>query len=348
MIQEAIDFLQREVRPNANAMDGDPEALRRGLNGLSQHGWMALRRPEEFGGPALNENDFRQFQEEVARASGALAFLQTQHQSAVSMIAKGSNDRLKGRVLPHTHNGERLIGIGFSQLRRPGPPILRAEFTDGGFLITGHIPWITGFGFFHEVLIGAQLPDGRAVFGLIPFSPQDEIQYSGPMKLAAMESAQTVTADLKDWFLAEHEVVDIKPSGWIMRNDMINITLQGFFAVGCARAGIDVVREQAEKRNKEFMRETAIALEEELLTCREKLQAAQAMSEETTEEKLHLRAWAIDLAGRCAHAAVTASGGAANSTDHPAQRILREALVFTVSGQTELIQKATLERFVRK
>jgi alkylation response protein AidB-like acyl-CoA dehydrogenase len=263
------------------------------------------------------------------------------------MIAKGTNDRLKERILPHTHNGDRLIGIGFSQLRRPGPAVLRAEYEEGGFTIDGHIPWITGFGFFGEVLIGAQLPDGRAVFGLIPFQPEEGISYSKPMKLAAMEAAQTVTADLTGWFLPAHDVVDIKPAGWIMRNDMINITLQGFFAIGCARAGIDVVREQGIRRDKTFISEAADALEREVHQCRERLQAAQAMGEETTEEKLQLRAWAIDLAGRCAHAAVTASGGAANSRDHSAQRILREALVFTVSAQTEPIQKATLERFVR-
>ena len=71
------------------------------------------------------------------------------------------------------------------------------------------------------------------------------------------------------------------------------------------------------------------------------------MDEETTEERLNVRAWAIDLAARAAHAAVTASSGAANSLEHPAQRIYREALVYTVSAQTTPIMEATLRRLVR-
>jgi hypothetical protein len=62
---------------------------------------------------------------------------------------------------------------------------------------------------------------------------------------------------------------------------------------------------------------------------------------------LHLRAWAIDLAVRCAHAAVTVSSGAANYSNHAAQRVYREAIVFTVSGQTTAVMEATLNRLVR-
>jgi alkylation response protein AidB-like acyl-CoA dehydrogenase len=77
---------------------------------------------------------------------------------------------------------------------------------------------------------------------------------------------------------------------------------------------------------------------------------AQAVSgeEATTEEKLQIRAWAIDLAVRCAHAGVAAHSGAANALSHPAQRVYREALVFTVSAQTTDIMRATLDRIARR
>jgi alkylation response protein AidB-like acyl-CoA dehydrogenase len=66
------------------------------------------------------------------------------------------------------------------------------------------------------------------------------------------------------------------------------------------------------------------------------------------EERLQLRAWAINLAVRCANAAVTVSSGAANYKNHAAQRVYREALVFTVSGQTTAVMEATLARLVSK
>jgi len=65
-------------------------------------------------------------------------------------------------------------------------------------------------------------------------------------------------------------------------------------------------------------------------------------------DRLQLRAWAIDLAVRCAHAAVTVSSGAANYSDHPAQRVYREAMVYTVFGQTTPVMEATLARLISK
>ncbi|MBL8059135.1 MAG: acyl-CoA/acyl-ACP dehydrogenase [Chthonomonas sp.] len=347
MFEAAFEFLHAEVSPRANEIDGNLDALRVALRGLCDCGLMALKRPEGYGGPACSEPEFRAFQEEVARASGALAFLQTQHQSAVGLIAKGNNEKLKQEMLPKMHGDEALTGIAFSQLRRSGPPITRATKTDGGYIINGSLPWATGHSLFRNVLLGAALDDGSSVFGIAPFTDCDTIKYSPPMRLAAMESAQTVSAELHSHFLPDELVVDLKPPGWILRNDMINITLQGFFAIGCARAGVDVIRQSAAQRDRHSLNQAAALLEKEIAACRGQLQSAQAASEETTQEKLELRAWAIDLAGRCSHAAVAASGGRANSLNHPAQRIVREAIVFTVSAQTEAIQEATLRRLTR-
>ncbi len=348
ILENAVAFLRDEVAPRANEIDRDVEALRWAMQGLCDRGLMALRRPDEFGGPGFDEPMFREFQESVARYSGSLAFLQTQHQSAVSMIAKGENDALRRKVLPTMGNGERLIGIGFSQLRRPGPPLLTATPVDDGYLLDGTVPWVTGYGLFHEFLIGASLPDGRAVFGIVPFHDSPGITFGPVMRLAAMESPQTVTASLSQFFLRLDQTAFIKPSGWIQNNDMINIALQGFFALGCARAGLDQLLTAFEKKGLAFIEDAHRALTAELGECKRQMIEAQSSGDEeaTTDEKLRIRAWAIDLAVRCAHAGVTAHSGAANSVDHPAQRVYREALVFTVSAQTGDIMRATLERTV--
>jgi alkylation response protein AidB-like acyl-CoA dehydrogenase len=359
LLLEAERFLLEDVRPRAEAIDGDPAQLRWAVNGLCERGLMALKRPEQFGGPAISEEEFRQFQETCARASGALAFLQTQHQSAGSMISKSNNEALKQAYLPLMHDGRKLVGIGFSQLRRPGPPVMRAEPVQGGYLLNGHVPWVTGWDFYSEFLAGATLPDGRAVFAVVPLrtitSPQADtkdlttLRVSEPMQLAVMQAANTVTVDLESFFVPEEQVAFIQPAGWIQRNDMINVALQGHFAIGCAQAGIDILDQVARKKNLRFLCKAADSLQAELDRCRETTKQAQAQAnEETTQERLHVRAWAIDLAVRCAHAAVTASSGAANSVKHPAQRVYREALVFTVSAQTTEIMEATINRLVSR
>jgi alkylation response protein AidB-like acyl-CoA dehydrogenase len=360
VLEAAERFLREEVAPRAQEIDGDPEELRWALTGLCQRGLMALRRPEQYGGPEISEEAFRHFQESCARYSGTLSFLQTQHQSAGSMIAKSDNEALKDEYLPKMGDGEKLVGIGFSQLRRGGPPIMKAVEAEGGYVLDGHVPWVTGFDFYSEFLLGATLPDGRALFVVVPLSSTPPFQIEGdtveggikispPMKLAAMEAANTVTVDFERYFVGSEKVCYIREAGWIKNNDQINIALQGHFALGCAQAGLDILQAAGEKKALDFALQTHLALAKELAECREQTRLAQkgVAIEEATVERLRVRAWAIDLAVRCAHAAVAVSSGAANSVNHPAQRVYREALVYTVSAQTTQIMEATLERLVR-
>ncbi len=347
ILQIAEEYLDSEIAPNANLIDGDEEALRKALQGLRDRQLMALRRPVEFGGPDLDESLFRLFQESVARRSGSLAFLQTQHQSAVSMISRWGTEELKSRYLPRMAD-EHLVGIGFSQLRRPGEPILKAVRVDGGYRLDGKVPWVTGHSYYHDFLIGAALPGGESIFGIVPFIDTEQdggaIHFEGPMRLAAMESPRTMSANLTNWLLRDEEVAFEKPSGWLANNDMINVTLQAWFALGCARAGLDIVLKAFESRGSEFLKVAWERLDDELGMCREEI----AADNPDVGERLKARAWAIDLAARCAHAGVVSSSGAANSIYHDAQRVYREAMVYTVSAQTKEIMEATLNRLVNR
>jgi alkylation response protein AidB-like acyl-CoA dehydrogenase len=348
LLEAGETYLREVVGPMANQIDSDMEALKVAFKGLCDLELMALRRPKEFGGPEFTERQFRQHQETVARYSGSLAFLQTQHQSAGTLIAKGDNDRIRSEYLPKMANGEKLVGIGFSQLRRPGEPILKAVKTDEGYRLTGLVPWVTGLGIMHEFMIGAALDDGRAVFGPVPFVDTEldggSIKFGEVMELAAMESPQTVQAHLDNYLLREEDVVIIRPAGWIQNNDMINVLLQGFFALGCARGGLDIVLQAYERKQAAFIKTAWDKLDAELMECRELMISGGG----DVEDRLQVRAWAIDLAARCAHAGVASSSGAANSVKHNAQRVYREALVFTVSAQTAPIMEATLNRLTAR
>jgi alkylation response protein AidB-like acyl-CoA dehydrogenase len=345
LLRMAEEYLETEVAPNANIIDGDEEALGVALQGLRDRELMALRRPVEYGGPGLDETSFRLFQEAVARRSGSLAFLQTQHQSAVSMISKWAKEDLKARFLPRMAD-EHLVGIGFSQLRRPGEPILKAVRVDGGYRLDGTVPWVTGHSYYQDFLVGAALPSGESVFGIVPFvdSAADggAITFKGPMKLAAMESPRTMSATLTNWLLKDDMTAFEKPAGWLANNDMINVTLQAWFALGCARAGLDIVWKAFESKHASFIESAWQALDSELSRCRTKI----LEDDPDVSARLRARAWAIDLAARCAHAGVASSSGAANSIYHDAQRVYREALVYTVSAQTKEIMEATLNRLV--
>jgi len=166
---------------------------------------------------------------------------------------------------------------------------------------------------------------------------------SAPLDLAAMAVTQTVTIDVHDHFIPESDVVDLHPPTWIQENDRIAVVLQSPLALGCAQAGIDVLRDEAAKRNSAVMAGAAERLDRDLEICRQ--EAYRAMEENSDLDRgLRARAAAIELAGRTTHAAVVAASGAGNLMSHPAQRVYREALAFSVLALSPPIQEAALRR----
>lgn len=346
--KNVCSILQNSVAPIANEIDCNQEALKTALMSLGKLGLLALQIPQKSGGLELNQQDFFNYQLLIARYSGALAFLQTQHQSAAAMLASSENCQLKQQYLPHLSQGKRLLGIAFSQLRRSGEAPVKAFPTRGGYYIEGIVPWISGWNIFQEFIIGAQLPDGRAIFGILPLIDTNQlsgsITFSEIMPLCAMNSTNTVSATVKNWFLSDEQVVSIKSVNWIQSNDRKKVLRFSAFAIGCALAGIDIIRETSKTKSMAFIQDASISLQAEVNQCRKAIEEANKNPDTDFGKKLHLRATAINLAQRCAAAAVTVSSGAANHKNHGAQRVYREALVYTVSGQTTAIMEASLAK----
>jgi kynurenine formamidase/alkylation response protein AidB-like acyl-CoA dehydrogenase len=340
-------FLRSQVAPNANTIDGSCDALFLALRGLGSLNLLALRVPEKWGGREISETNFGEFQELIARYSGALAFLQTQHQSAAGMLAVSNNHLLQEKYLPGMGSGEVLVGVGFSQLRREGEPLTTAKPVEGGYLLNGVVPWVTGWGILHEFIVAATLVDGSAVFGMIPLKQKEGLEFGEVAELAAMPSTNTVAVKLNNWFLTNESVVFIKQPGWIHQQDKKNILKSTFLATGCALAGLDIIDDISHKKNLSFIHDAFVSLHQELSNCRGAIRKAQQNLTVNIAENLHLRAWTIDLATRISHAAVTVSSGAANYKHHHAQRVYREALVYTVTGQTRDVMAATLDKLTR-
>jgi alkylation response protein AidB-like acyl-CoA dehydrogenase len=341
-LDDARDFLAQWVRPRANAIDRNLSDLRDALHELGRRGYLGLRIPRDFGGLEFGPLDFRRFQEASARASGALAFLESQHQSASGLIVRSPNAPLRARLLPRLASGAESAAIAFSHLRRSGPPALTAAAVPGGYRLDGHLPWVTGWSLFTHCVTAAVLPDQRVLFAYHPLTPSAALVPSEPLDLAAMAVTQTVAVDVRDLQIPEADVVEVHPATWIQQNDRIAVALQSPLALGCAQAAIDVLQEEAARKQRPAMIDAAARLEAELAEVRE--EAYRAMEENVDlERSLRARSAAIELAGRAAHAAVIAAAGAGNVMTHPAQRVYREALAFSVLALFPPIQDATLE-----
>lgn len=300
----------------------------------------------------MNAADYRRLQISLARASGALTFLQTQHQSAVAKLVQSQNKFLQQEFFPGVGKGDILIGVGFSHLRRPGVPIMQATETADGYLLTGKVPWITGYGFFGYFILGATLPDGRELYGVLPL--QNEVQESGgtiicsePMDLIAMTATNTISAKINQWLLKSDRLVKINPAGAIHASSRHNILHHGFFSLGCAYGGLDILRAIAETKQLEFIQESWQSLHQEVQQIEQAAIASISDNQSTYQQQLQLRIETIDLAQRCSLAAVIASSGAANDFNSNAGRVYREAMLFSISGQTTDVMEASLKSLLK-
>lgn len=342
-------FARAELAPQADRLDRDPAALGAALAALGDRGWLALRLPPALGGAGFDGPTYGRFCEILARHSGALAFLQTQHQGAAASLASGADPAIAAMLAAGLGAdlawGRRRVGSSFSHLRRPGEPVLRAlPDGDGGYRLWGRVPWATGAGCFPELLLAAQLPDGGAIFGWVPLGDADAPDGGRlrclPLELAAMGSTGTVAIAVENWPLGADGAVLRKPPGWLAAADRQKVLNHAYFALGCARAGLDALAAAGDRRPSPTLHQTWKRLDAALNRCRAAILAARPA--DPFADRLALRVRAIALALDCARAAVVASGGAALGDRHPAQRVYREAMTFAVAGQTAAVAEATL------
>ena len=105
LLTQVEDYLRQQVAPKACQLDQDPQALCQAMVELGKLQLLGLRVSQRWGGQGIDKLTYLRFQELVSRYSGSLAFLQTQHQSAASMLAASRNEELKETGLGRRDSG---------------------------------------------------------------------------------------------------------------------------------------------------------------------------------------------------------------------------------------------------
>ena len=354
--------------PNATETDLSNGPNRANFAALAESRLLGMGMPTEWGGLGLSGAAQKEITEIFASYCGVTTFTQAQHHGPQRMILNGPNDDLKRRLLPDLTAGRRLCAVSFAHLRRPGSPVLRAEpMEKGGFRLFGTAPWVTGYGLMNQCVFGATLPDGRHVYLWSPFNRADfpdlfetvsgppraewgTLSASAPLPLCAMNASATVELTLDGWFVPAAHWLSESDRETMRVNDRRNILGAAPMPLGCAKASVRLLCETGEKRGIPAVVRAAAALQSEWAELKATVEARSGAADhaESFAKALETRAWCIDFAGRAALAAVSASSGGANSVRHPAQRLLREAMFYSIQAQTQDVMEATLNRLTRK
>jgi alkylation response protein AidB-like acyl-CoA dehydrogenase len=217
-----------------------------------------------------------------------------------------------------------------------------------------------------QVVFGATLPDGRFVYLWSPgdrgefselFAMRDphspewgEMTASAPIPLCAMNASSTVALRMKNWYIPADHLLAESDRETMARNDRNGVLGATAMPLGCATAALRVLCDTAERKAIPAIQRAAAAFKSEIADAHAELEDWSTRNAEADffENAVNIRAWCIELAVRASHAAITAVSGSANSLDHPAQRLMREAMFYTIQAQTSEVMTATLDRLVSR
>jgi len=293
-------------------------------------------------------------QESVVRGYLALSgacltttFIITQYTGACRRIANSENQDLKERLLPDLAQGKLFATVGISHLttsrRHLSTPVLRAERKEGGFLLDGFSPWVTGAAYADSVMIGATLMDGDQATDeqLLVALPTNLSGVSAPEPAQLVGVSASATGELRlDQVFVEDQ--------WLLAGPTENIMSKGAsspggyetstLALGLADAAINFLATEAAKRAD--LGAPLAALRQEHDDVSKTLFAVVHGTPDCSTETL--RQQANSLALRSAQAALAAAKGTGYVLGHPAGRWCREALFFLVWSCPQPVLSANL------
>ncbi|HEX5324177.1 MAG TPA: acyl-CoA dehydrogenase family protein [Capsulimonadaceae bacterium] len=351
LLRQAWRIADDLLRPCASAADRGAidGPVKSNIHALAELGFLGLSVPAQYGGFDADEATRHEYTEILASACGVTAFTQHQLQTAALHISLSPNESLKGGVLPEIAAGRTLCGVALSHLRRAGDCCLSAEPAEGGYLVNGTIPWISGWGLIDSFVFGASLREtGEHLFAYVDIAnAKDSLRAGEPVELVVMNASGTVEVQVENLFVSDDCVLNIQPAELFHQYDHKMITSHTALPLGCARAAAAYLRELGDKQEREELVSLAIAVSYETDQCRREALTWNCDCVEHPEYDsyaLRARAQSIVLALRAAHAAVTVTGGRAHLTHSTAQRLLREAQFYTTVVQTPGVQSSTLDQ----
>ena len=209
IIEVAEDIADRVLFRAAMETDSAEMVPRAHLDVLGEAGLYGLMGPVEYGGLGLKPRDQWAVIERLASGCLSTAFVWIQHQTPVRELTSSPNEALREQWLAEMCAGRLRGGIALGGLQQ-GSAGLRAEPVEGGWLISGEAPYVTGWGLLDVVLIAALTPDNRVLRALVDAVESEAL---GPerLRLVAANASSTGRLHIDGLFVPSERVTSIAP-----------------------------------------------------------------------------------------------------------------------------------------
>jgi alkylation response protein AidB-like acyl-CoA dehydrogenase len=312
--------------PDAMRVDGMDAVPAVQLDALAAEGLYGAPAPPAAGGLGLDLATTCAVTEELASGCLATTFVWVQHRGLVMTLAAASTPvSLRDQWLGPACQGKVRGGIALGGLI-PGPPLLRALATEGGWRLDGQAPWVTGWGLIDLLLVMARGPGDTIVNLIMDAAAQPGLTVSR-QRLAAVNASVTVQLGFDGATLPAGRYVSQEPFDPVASLRPEGLRINGSLALGVAGRCCRLLGPGP--------------LDDEVAACRTRLDDALGAD---VEAMAQARAAASGLAVRAAAALTVSDGSKSIMTGQHAQRLAREALFLLVFGSRPAIKSALLRQ----
>jgi alkylation response protein AidB-like acyl-CoA dehydrogenase len=331
MVERAHTIAEEVLFPAALEVDAQGAIPGSHFDLLAAQGFYGLAGDPERSGIEVDFPSFVRILETLSGGCLTTTFTWIQHHSVVRGLTGTANTDLREKYLDAALRGELRGGVSFAGAI-PQPPRLWATATDGGWLLSGEAPFVTGWGLVDVLQISARntalragQSTGTIVTGLVDAQASAGITVE-ELHMIAAQGSNTVRLRFADYILPAQMVTAEVSHCDFLANQVMSSRRSGCLAMGVAGRCIRMIGEAGRPQVAEL-------LQAEQDVIRNRLDAGLGAPETLPAA----RAAASELAYRAAGALVVAAGSSGILARQDAQRLVREAtFTLVVAGRPEI------------
>lgn len=326
-IERARQLSEEVFAPHADAVDRTGVIPAEHFDLLADGGFYGVTMSDDLDAAAFTEAG------EVL-VSGCLAttFVWAQHLGVARRIATSPNHELRERLTEDLRRGRVRSGVSYAGA--DDRALLRARRVDGGYVLDGKAPFVTGWGLIDVLGIMARdVDDPQSLISVIVPAEESAAVTAVPIPLAAADASRTVSLRVDGLFVPDAAVDTRVALRRFQAASVLAIWRNGTLALGLVRR----CRAELDRLGVD-----TADIVRDALRARTELDDALSGQSDIAAARAH----ASELALRSAAALVTALGSGAAQRGGLADRTSREAAFTLVFGSRPAIRTALLDRLV--
>lgn len=329
-----------ELAPLVGAIDQEGLYPAEYLQHLGALGGFGASVPVEHGGSGLGLATQIDVTTRVGSECGATAFLVWCQSTCAWYLQHAPNPAVRERYLQPVAQGTLFAGTGMSNAVKHLAGLekiqLHAARRDGGYVVSGNLPWVSNVGADHLVIVTAAVENAGYVMFAVRGDAAGLHLHPCP-EFSGLEGTQTLNLRFKEVQIGSDDVLahPHQFEAYMARIKAGFVLGQAGMGFGVIEGSLKTIRESNASNAgvNAFLDDQGSELAAELaqLKARAALLAHQAQTGHAPIiEALKLRARTSELTLRAANSAVLHAGAKGYLMRHPAQRRLREAVFVAI------------------